>query len=121
MISDTVQQFCQQYGLAGVTMEEGGHLNLTIDAIGDLQLIHKAPQFLVGLSRKVENVYLINARKILAQAHFRESRIKPLHTQLRDDHLGLYYIFQEQEIDPALLSNALDSLTETMDHLFQNL
>lgn len=121
MISTVVQDFCQQYGLSGATMEEGGSLNLTIDDIGNLQLVHKAPHFLIGLSRKVENLYLVNARKILAHAHFRETNIKPLHTQLHDDQLGLYYIFEEREIDPAVLSKALDSLTEVMDQIFQNL
>ncbi|MFZ4115116.1 MAG: hypothetical protein ACOYK6_00155 [Chthoniobacterales bacterium] len=119
MITDVVQQFLQNYGLSGVTMQEGGSLNLKIDTIGALQLVHKAPHFLIGLNKKVENLYLLNARKVLAFAHFREQRIKPLHAQLHEDILGFYYIFGEREIDPSVLSGALDSLTELMDQLFQ--
>ena len=121
MITDAVQQFCQQYGLSSVSMEEGASLNLIIDSIGTLQLDHKAPHFLIGLSKKVENPYLLNARKILARAHFKEPRIKPLHAQLHDDILGFYFIFEEQEIDPSVLSNALDSLTELMNQVFESL
>jgi type III secretion system chaperone SycN len=121
MIEDAVQKFCQQYGLSGVSMEEGASLNLNIDGIGTLQLVHKAPHFLIGLHKKVENLYLLKARKILAYAHFKEPRIKPLHTQLHNDMLGFYFIFEEQEIDPSVLSNALDALTDLMDQVFQNL
>ncbi|MCF7728903.1 MAG: hypothetical protein K9M81_00895 [Chthoniobacterales bacterium] len=121
MITDIVQQFCQQYGLSGLTMEEGGSINLKIDTIGTLQLVHKEPHFLVGLSKKVENLYLLNARKILACAHFKESRMKPLHAQLRDDILGFYFIFEDKEVNCAILSNALDSLTELMDQVFQSM
>jgi type III secretion system chaperone SycN len=121
MIPDVVQRFLQHYGLSGITMEEGGSLNLKIDSIGALQLVHRAPHFLIGLNKKVENLYLLNARKVLALAHFREQRIKPLHTQLHEDTLGFYYSFGDREIDPSVLSNALDSLTELMDQVFQTL
>ena len=115
MISEVVQDFCKQYGLTGVSMEEGGSLGLSIESVGDLQLLHKAPKFLMGLNRKVENLYLLDGRKILACCHYRVPHPKPLHAQLRDGTLGLYYIFEEREVDATLLSRALDSLTDTMD------
>lgn len=121
MISDVVQQFCQQCGLSGFAMEEGGSLSFTIEDTGTLQLIHQPPFFLVGLSKKVDNLYLINARKILMHAHYRENSMKPLHTQLHEDTLGLHYIFGEREITSAMLSEALDSLTQIMDRIFQGL
>lgn len=121
MITDVVLQFCQQYGLSGVTMREGESVNLKIDTIGNLQLVHKTPYLLMGLSKKIENFYLLNARKILSHAHFRESRIKPLHAQLHDDTLGFYFIFEESEINPAVLSNGLDALSELMEQVFQSL
>jgi hypothetical protein len=47
--------------------------------------------------------------------------MKPLHAQLHDDTLGFYFIFEEKEINPTVLSNALDSLTELMDQVFQSM
>jgi|GEM_PF-1890282 len=121
MITDVVQQFFQQYGLSGITMREGEKLSLQIDTIGNLQLVHSPPCFLIGLRKKIENIYLLNARKILARAHFREPRLKPLHTQLHDDILGCYFIFEESEINLSILSNGLDALTTVMDQVFENL
>ncbi len=120
-ISSTIEQFLQQCGLHGISMEEGGSLNLTIEATGKLQLLHRPPHFLIGINRKVENLYSLDARKILARAHYREKKIKPLHMRLHDNVLGIYYIFGEREIDSSLLSTALDSLTELIEQIFQTL
>lgn len=121
MIAETVQQFCRQYGLSGSSMEEGGSLKLSIADIGDFQLLHRSPYFLTGLSRKVENIYLLDGRRILGECHFKKRYLKALHAQLRDDKLGFYYIFKEREITASLLSMALDSLTEVMDDVFRTL
>jgi len=121
MISDIIREFCQQYGLSGLSLDERGSLSLSIEDIGDFQLVQKSPKFLTGLHRKVENLYLLDGRKILSHSHFREAHLKPLHVQLHNDTIGLYYIFEEREIDVTVLSRALDSLTDTMDKLFQSL
>ncbi|MBX9742682.1 MAG: hypothetical protein K2W99_03990 [Chthoniobacterales bacterium] len=121
MISESVQEFCSHHGLAKTTMTEGGGLKLAIADIGDFQLLHRSPYFLTGLSRKVENLYLLDARRVLGLCHFKRRSLKPLHAQLREDKLGFYYLFGEREITASLLSMALDSLTEAMDAAFQAL
>lgn len=118
---EAVQKFCSRYGLSNSKMEEGGGLKLSIEDIGDFQLLHRSPYFLTGLSRKVENLYLIDARRILEECHFKKQRLRPLHAQLRDDKLGFYFIFGEREITESLLSMALDGLTEAMDDIFHAL
>ena len=117
MLSDIIQEFCKQYGLSGISMEEGGSLRLSIDGIGDLQLIQKNSKLVVGLIRKIENPYLLSGRKILACCHFAKSHLKPLPAQLNDDILTFFTIFEENEVTSALLSQTLDFLTDTMDHV----
>ena len=119
MISEVIKEFCNQYGLTGVSMEEGGKLRLSIEGIGDLQFLNEKDKLLIGLSRKIENFYLFSARKILEMCHYKECDFHPLHAQLKDDVLGLFYIFDEREVTAALLSQALDGLTETMDRAVQ--
>ncbi len=121
MISESVENFCRQYGLAGTSMEEGGTLKLSIDDVGDFQLLHRSPYFLTGLTRKVENIYLLEGRRILSYCHFKKQHLKPLHAQLREDKLGFYFIFGEREITASTLSMALDALTDVMDEAFRSL
>ncbi len=115
MISDVISEFCKQYGLQGVSMEEGGKLRLSIEGIGDLQFLHQKNKLLVGLTRKIENPYLFSAQKVLAMCHYKESHFYPLHAQLNEDVLGLFHLFNENEVTAALLSQALDALTDEMD------
>ena len=96
-------------------MEEGGKLRLSIEGIGDLQFLHEKNKLLIGLSRKIENFYLFSARKILAMCHYKEPHLHPLHAQINDETLGLFFIFEESEVTAALLSQALDELTDAMD------
>ncbi len=121
MISDSVEGFCRQHGLAGLSMEEGGSLKLSIDDVGDFQLLHRSPYFLTGLTRKVENLYLLEGRHILGYCHFKKQHLRPLHAQLREDKLGFYFVFGEREITTSILSMALDSLTDVMDEVFRSL
>ena len=121
MISDTVKDFCEEHGLKGVSMEEGGTLRLIIDDIGDFQLVHTRSKVVTGLTRKIENSYLLSGRKILGFCHFREPHFRPLHVQLNDDILGIFYIFEENVVTSALLSQSLNALTDAMDKIFQNL
>lgn len=121
MISESVQEFCKQHGLAKTTMAEGGGLRLSITDVGDFQLLHRSPYFLTGLTRKVENLYLLNGRRILGLCHFKRRSLRALHAQLKEDQLGFYFLFGEREITASLLSMALDSLTEVMDQAFQTL
>lgn len=115
MLSDIIQEFCNQYGLKGISLGEAGKLRLSIEGIGDLQFLNQKSKLLVGLSRKVENFYSFSGQKILGQCHFKESNFHPLHAQLNDDMLGLFYLFEENEVTAALLSQALDQLTDAMD------
>ncbi len=119
MISEVIKEFCNQYGLKGVSMEEGGKLRLSIEGIGDLQFLHQKNKLLVGLTRKIENYYLFSGRKVLAMCHYKEPHFHPLHAQLNDDMLGIFYLFDENEVTAALLSQALDALTETMDSMLK--
>ncbi len=105
MISEVIKEFCNQYGLKGVSMEEGGKLRLSIEGIGDLQFL--------------QNYYLFSGRKVLAMCHYKEPHFHPLHAQLNDDMLGIFYLFDENEVTAALLSQALDALTETMDSMLK--
>ena len=115
MISEVIKEFCNQYGLKGVSMEEGGKLRLSIEGIGELQFLHQKNKLLVGLTRKIENFYLFSAQKILAMCHYKEPHFHALHAQLNNDMLGIFYLFDENEVTTVLLSQALDALTETMD------
>ena len=119
MIPQIIEEFCSQHGLSSLSMQEGGSLKLSIDGIGDFQMIHSGSKFLTGLNRKIENTYLLNGRNILRRCHFRTSNFKPLHAQLRNNVLGLFYLFREEEITASLLSLSLDSLTNTMDEIFR--
>ena len=119
MISSIVQEFCAHCGFSGLSMEEGGSLKLSIEGIGDFQMIHNSPQFLAGLQRKIENPYLLTGKKVLSHCHFKEANLSPLHAQIKDDTLGLFYVFNETELTAALLSTSLDSLVELMDKILQ--
>ena len=119
MLSQTIAEFCRHCGLPGLSMQEGGTLKLSIEGIGNFQMIHSSPKFLTGLQRKIENPYLLTGQKILSHCHFREPHLKPLHAQIRNDVLGLSYIFKEEEITAALLSSALDSLVDIMGRILQ--
>lgn len=120
MIPDIVKDFCQEYGLAGVSMEQGGSLRLSIEDIGDFQLVHTHSKLITGLTRPIGNTYLMDGRKILSFCHFKESHLRPLHAQINDDNiLGLSYHFDESEVTATLLSQALNSLTDIMDNIFQ--
>lgn len=121
MISDIVQDFTKLYGLSGITMTEGGSLRLTIADIGDLQLVHTRSKLITGLTRVMENSYLLNGQKILSVCHFREHHLRPLHAQLNENTIGIFYIFDENEVTAALLSEALGSLADIMDQIFQSL
>ena len=90
MISEVIKEFCNQYGLKGISMEEGGKLRLSIEGIGGLQFFNQKNKLLMGLTRKIENFYLFSARKILAMCHFKEANFHPLHAQLNDDMLGIF-------------------------------
>lgn len=96
-------------------MDEGGKLRLSIEEIGDLQFLNVKSKLVVGLTRKIENPYLFSAQNILKMCHYKECRFHPLHAQLKDEMLGLFYIFEENEVTAALLSQALDELTDAMD------
>ncbi len=115
MISDVIQEFCNQYGLQGVSMGAEGKLRLSIEGIGDLQFLHQKNKLLIGLTRKIENPYLLSGRKILEMCHYKESNLRPLHAQINDEMLGIFYLLEEEEVTAALLSEALDALTDTMD------
>lgn len=115
MISYVVQEFCNQYGLKNVSMVEGGKLRLSIEGVGDLQFFHQKDKLLVGLTSKIENPYLFSAQKILKMCHYTEPHFYPLHAQLHDEILGFFYLFEENEVTVAILSQALDTLTDTMD------
>ncbi|MFI0348122.1 MAG: hypothetical protein ACH346_05060 [Chthoniobacterales bacterium] len=121
MISDIVKNFCEEYGLRGLSIEDGGVLRLTIADVGDFQLVQTSGKLLTGLTRKIENFYLLSGRKILGACHFREPHFRPLHAQLKDDTLGIFYVFEESEITVAILSQSIESLTDAMDKIFQNL
>ena len=47
--------------------------------------------------------------------HYKEPHLHPLHAQINDETLGLFFIFEESEVTAALLSQALDELTDAMD------
>jgi hypothetical protein len=47
--------------------------------------------------------------------YFKEPNFHPLHAQLHDEMLGIFYLFEENEVTAAFLSQALDALTDTMD------
>lgn len=115
MISDTIQEFCRQYGLNGVLLNSEGKLRLTIESIGDLQFFYQNSKLLVGLTRRIENFYAFSARKVLELCHYKELPLHPLHAQLQEELLGLFYIFDEEEVTGALLAQTLDTLTEFMD------
>lgn len=117
MIPEIVQEFCQQHGLQGVSMGEDGKLRLSIEGVGDLQLLYQQESLLVGLSKKIDNPYLLSGRKVLGLCHYTVPQLHPLHAQINDDMLGIFYLFDEHEVTAALLSQALDSLTDTIDQM----
>jgi len=100
-------------------MGEEGKLRLSIEGVGDLQFFNIKNKLLMGLTRKIENPYLFSARNILGMCHFKENNFHPLHAQVHDEMLGIFYIFEESEVTAAFLSQALDGLTDTMDKMLQ--
>ena len=115
MITDVIQEFCSQYGLKGISLGETGKLRLSIEGTGDLQFFNEKNKLLMGLSKKIENPYSFSARKILGMSHFKEPNFHPLHAQLKDETLGIFYLFQEDEVTSALLCQALDALADIME------
>ena len=117
MISSIVQEFCSHYGFSGLSMEDEGRLKLSIEGVGDFEMIHNSPKFLAGLQRKIENPYLLTGEKVLSHCHFKETNVSPVHAQMRNDTLGLFYVFNETDVTASLLSTSLDSLVELMDKI----